>query len=80
MYKDDEDDSYNDDGIGDIFRNNDLALRQTNSNEDYDDDDDPWVLTDVTRFVNTRKGGGIDQGKRTSIVPIQPKAREGEGR
>jgi len=60
MYKDDEDDSYNDDGIGDIFRNNDLALRQTDSTEGVDDDDDPWVLTDVTRFVNTRKGGGID--------------------
>mmetsp|Transcript_21577 Transcript_21577/g.24211 ORF Transcript_21577/g.24211 Transcript_21577/m.24211 type:complete len:89 (+) Transcript_21577:146-412(+) len=39
-------------------RNNDPALRQTNSNEDYDDDDDPWVLTD---------GGGIDQEKRPEL-------------
>ena len=35
-----------DDGIGDIFRNNDLALRQTDSTEGVDDDDDPWLLTD----------------------------------
>jgi len=29
--------------------------------DDYDgDDDDPWVLTDGTRFPNKRKGGGID--------------------
>jgi len=77
VYKDDEDDGYNYD--------NDLALRQTDSTEgandddDDDDDDDPWVLTDVTRFVNTRKGGGMDQEKRPSIVPIQHKARVGEG-
>jgi len=43
-------------------RNNDPALRQTNSNVDDDDDDDndddPWVLTD---------GGGIDQEKRPEL-------------
>jgi len=50
----------NDDGIGDIFRNNDLALRHTDSTEGVDDDDDPWVLTDGTRLVNKRKGGGIN--------------------
>ena len=38
-----------DDGISGIFRNNNPALRQTDSIEgvdDYNDDDyDPWVLT-----------------------------------
>jgi len=71
VYKDDEDDGYNYD--------NDLALRQTDSTEGVDDDDDPWVLTDGTRFVNKRKGGGIDQEKRPGIVPIQHTTRRGEG-
>ena len=43
-----------DDGIGDIFRNTNPALRQTNLHEDdYDDnDDDQWVLTDGEYWFN----------------------------